>query len=281
VTDECPVGHIKPKTGLKFPILTRKRNDMKKLLIGIPVLAGIILLLTYGCDQEDEVQIADALTSNTLVYDDPSLIDEVSPYFYDNHIYRIEYLGENQERREVESAARENGVDMDCLLMEEVKKHYFNHTGVIMYSIPTSDPAQTVILYQSHGLFQVSMAEFRPVAGQRMQYSLRTLDDQPFCSFQLDDQNRIGEFLVCDNEIIQSFNNEIYFLTLETGHRKSTLTEDAECCRKEATWKACMMCTLDACDASWLCRLTGIAAGPELAAALAASCIGAGPDARC
>jgi hypothetical protein len=254
---------------------------MKKLFIGTLVLTGFILLLAYGCDKEDEVQILDVETSNSLVYEDPSLIDEVSPYFYDNHIYRIEQLGENQEKREVEAAARENGVDMDCLSLTEVKKFYFNHTGVTMYSIPTSDPEQAVILYQSHGLFQVSLAEFRPAEGQRMQFSLRTMDDQPFYSFQLDPQNRIGEFVVSDNERIKSFNNEIYLLTLETSHRKSTHTENAVCCRKEATWKACMTCTLDACNDSWVCKLTAIVAGPELAAALAASCIGAGSDARC
>lgn len=254
---------------------------MKKLLFATLALTGIILLVAYGCDKEDEVQILDDRTSNSLVYEDLSLKDEVSPYFYDNHIYRIEQLGENREKREVEAAARENGVDMDCLLLPEVKKFYFNHTGVIMYSIPTSDPEQTVILYQSHGLYQVSMAEFGPALGQRMQYSLRTMDDQPFYSFQLDEEMRIGEFVVSDNEHIKSFNNEIYFLTLETSHRKSTYTENAVCCRKEATWKACMTCTLDACNDSWVCKITAIFAGPELAAALAASCIGAGPDARC
>ena len=254
---------------------------MKKLFIGALALTGIILLMAYGCDKEDEIQIMDDRTSNSLVYEDLSLKDEVSPYFYDKHIYRIEYLGENLERNEVEAAARENGVDMDGLLLQEVKKFYFNHTGVIMYSIPTKDPEQTVILYQSHGLYQVSLAEFRPALEQRSQYTLRTMDDQPFYSFQLDEEMRIGEFVVSDNERIKTFNNEIYFLTLETSHRKSTYTEDAVCCRKEASWRACMTCTLDACNDSWVCKLTAIVAGPELAAALAASCIGAGPNARC
>jgi hypothetical protein len=125
------------------------------------------------------------------------------------------------------------------------------------------------------------MAKFGPAAGQRFQFSLRTMDDQPFYSFQLDEHNRIGEFVVSDNELIKSFNNEIYSLTLETSHRKSSHIENAECCRKKASWKACMTCTLDACYDSWVCKLTAIVAGPELAAALAASCIGAGPNARC
>lgn len=254
---------------------------MKKFLSGALVLTGIILLAIYGCDKEDEIQYLEDQTSNSLVYEDLSLKDEVSPNFYDNHIFRIEQLGDNQERRKVEAAARENGVDMDCLQLSELQKYYFNHTSVIMYSIPTNDPEQTVILYESHGLYQVSLAEFRPSHGQRMQYSLRTLDDQPFYSFQLDEEYRIGEFVVSDNETINSFNNEIYFLTLETSHGKSAQNEDAACCRKESSWKACLHCSLDACNSSWVCRLTGIVAGPELAAALAASCIGAGPDTWC
>jgi len=254
---------------------------MKKLLIGTLFLTAIILFVTYGCDKEDEIQTLETQTSNTLVYEDKSLIDEISPYFYDNHIYRIEKLGENREKREVEVAAMENGVDMDCLLLREVKKFYFNNTDVIMYSIPAADPEQTVILYKSHGLFQVTLAEFRPVAGQLTQFSLYTMDDQLFYSFQLDDQNRIGEFVISDNEAIKSFNNEIYFLTLETGHRKSTTSEDAACCRREANWKACLTCTLDACSKSWVCRLSAFVVGPEMAAAFAASCIGAGPNTWC
>ena len=254
---------------------------MKKLLFGSLFLTGIILFVAFGCTKEDETQTLDDQTSNSLVYEDNSLIDEISPYFYDNHIYRIEKLGENQEKREVESAARENGVDMDCLLLTEVKKFYFNHTDVIMYSIPAVDPEQTVILYKSHGLFQVTLAEFRPVVGQKTQFSLRTMDDHLFYSFQLDDQNRIGEFVISDNELIKSFNSEIYFLNLETSHRKSTTTEDATCCRREVDWKGCMKCTLDACNESWVCRISAFVVGPEMAAAFAASCIGAGPDTWC
>jgi len=249
--------------------------------MGALALTGVILLMVYGCDKDAEIQIQDKNTANTLAYEDPSLIDEVSPNFYDNHIYRIEYLGENQEKRRVEAAVRENGVDMNGLLLGEVRKFYFNHTGVMMYSIPTYDPEQTVIIYESHGLFQVSMAEFRPSDGNRSYYGLRTLDDQLFYSFQLDPQNRIGELVVNENELIQSFNHEIYYLTLETSHRKSTQSQDAVCCRKEASWKACMNCSMDACNENFLCKLTSFVAGPELAAAFAISCIGAGPDARC
>jgi hypothetical protein len=254
---------------------------MKKLIMGALALTGIILLLVVGCDKDAEILIQDQDTANTLVYEDPSLINEVSPNFYDNHIYRIEYLGENQEKRRVEQAARESGVDMDCLLLGEVKKFYFNHTGVTMYSIPTNDPEQTVVLYESQGLFQVAVAEFRPLAGNRSYYGLKTLDDQAFFSFQLDQEMRIGEISIADNDRMDSFNEEVYYSTLETNHQKSAHAEDAECCRKETTWRACVKCSANACHDSWACSLTSIFAGPELAAAFAISCIGAGPDARC
>ena len=254
---------------------------MKKLVTGALALTGVILLWVYGCDKDAEIQIQDKETANSLVYEDPSLIDEVSQNFYDNHIYRIEYLGENQEKRRVETAARENGVDMDCLLLGEVRKFYFNHTGIRMYSIPTSDPEQTVILYESQGLFQVGVAEFRPLDGERSYYGLKTLDDQAFLSFQLDQEMRIGEISIADNDRMDSFNKEVYHSTLDTGHRKSAQSEDAECCHKETTWKACVKCSVDACHDNWACSLTSIFAGPELAAAIAISCIGTGPDARC
>lgn len=254
---------------------------MKKFLSGALILTGIILLAIYGCDKEDEVQYLEDKTSNSLVYEDLSLKDEVSPYFYDNHIFRIEQLGENQERREVEAAARENGVDMECLQLSELQKYYFNHTSVRMYSIPTNDPEQSVILYESHGLYQVSLAEFRPSHGQRTQYNLKSLDDQPYLSFQLDQENRIGEIVVNDNKNIKSFNDEIYFITLDTSHGKSTQNGDAECCRKESSWKACLSCTLDDCDASLFCRVTSMVIGAPLAASFMVSCIGAGPDANC
>lgn len=252
----------------------------RKYLIAPLLFMGIVLIV-YSCAKEDEVMEPEKQSTNSLVYEDNSLLDEVSPYFYDNHFYRIEKLGENPEKKHVVSAVRDQGFDVDCMILSEVQKFYFNHTTTIMYSIPTSDPEQTAIIYESNGLYQVTMATYRSVAGKRMQFELRTADDQLFYQMQIDDQNRMGELLIVDNKIINSFNNEIYYLTIETGHRKSVMAEDAECCRREEDWKACLNCTLDACNSSWFCRLSGFIVGPELAAAFAASCIGAGPDTFC
>jgi len=254
---------------------------MKKYVFVALSLTGLILLIAFGCDKEEEVPYLNTQESNTLVFEDPSLKDEVSPNFYDNHIYRIEVLGENQEKNRVLKAASESGADISCLNVTEIQKCYFNHTELIMYSIPGDDPEKALILYERYGLFQVSLAEYHPLEGERNQYSLKTLDDELYFSFQLDDQNWIGEFEVRDNEIINSFNNQVYAVSLEEGHVKSAASYIVPCCRKQENWSACVNCTLDALEGRAFFRLAIIASGPTVAAAIAASCIGAGPDARC
>jgi len=253
----------------------------KKYVFMALSLTGLLLLIAFGCNKEEEVTTLNTQESNALVFDDPSLKDEVSPNFYDNHIFRIEVLGENQEKNRVLHAAAESGADMSCLNVSEIQKFYFNHTELIMYSIPGDDPEQALILYERFGLFQVSLAEYQPLEQNRSLYSLKTLDDELYFSFQLDDQNWIGEFEVRNNEIINSYNKDVYAVSLEEGHVKSAKSIRLPCCRKEKNWSACVNCTLDACEESAVCRLLTIVSGPTIAAGIAASCIGAGPDARC
>ena len=254
----------------------------RKYLFASLLLTGIFLFVMFSCTKEDNIQESKDQSSNVLIYEDKSLMNEVSPYFYDNHIYRIELLGENQEREQIVRAALAEGVEEEYLMIDEVQKFHFNHTGVIMYSIPTLDPEQTLILYESEGLYQVSMAHFRPAEGGLMYFALKTMDDREYFSLKLDDQNRIGELKVFENEKVKSFNKAVYSLTL--SEESQDLTEksvSAPCCRKESGWSNCMECTVNDCEASWVCRLTALIAPVELAAGLAASCIGAGPDSRC
>ena len=191
-------------------------------------------------------------------------------------------LGDNQERGQILRAALAEGVEEEFLMIDEAQKFHFNHTGVIMYSIPTRDPEQTLILYETEGLFQVSMAHFSPVENGLMYFALKTMDDHEYFSLKLDDQNRIGELKLFENEKVKSFNKAVYSLTL--SKESQDLTEksvSATCCRKESSWSSCMKCTVNDCEGSWVCRLTALIAPVELAAGLAASCIGAGPDSRC
>jgi len=245
-------------------------------------LTGLLLVLFAGCNKDEDSPCSTNESSNSLVYEDKSLQEEVSPYFYDNHIYRIEMLGANPERDQVVRAAMEKGVEEESLMIEKTQKFFFNHTGVIMYSIPTRDPEQTLILYETKGLYLVSMIHYRPAEMGRNSFTLKTMDDHSYFSLKLDDQNRIGDLKVFENEEIISFNNAVYSLIYKEESQETTLKgASASCCRKEGSWSACMNCTLDGCADSWICKAAAIIAPFELVAGMAASCVGAGPDARC
>ena len=252
-----------------------------KCLVLLP-LAGIFLFYFAGCNKDEESQSINKESTNSLVYEDQSLREQVSPYFYDNHIYRIELLGANPEREHLVREALANGVEEEDLMIEEAQKFFFNHTGVIMYSIPTLDPEQTLILYESKGLFQVSMAHYGPAEGGQMSFALKTMDDRDYFSLKLDDQNRIGDLRVYENEEVKSFNRAVYSISLKEESQDETLKgSSAICCRKESSWSSCMNCTVDDCSGSWLCKVVAIVAPAELIAGFAVSCIGAGEEARC
>jgi len=253
----------------------------RKCLVLLP-LAGMILFFFTGCNKDEEIRISRKDSSNSLVYEDKSLKEKVSPYFYDMHIYRIELLGANQEREQIVREALANGVEEGSLMIEEAQKFFFNHTGVIMYSIPTLDPEQTIILYESKGLYQVSMAHYRPVEGGLMSFALKTMDDRDYFSLKLDDQMRIGDFMVSENEEVQSFNRAVYSISLKEESQDATLKGvSAKCCRQESSWSNCMSCTATDCSGSWLCKVVAVIAPVELVAGFAASCIGAGEGSRC
>ena len=253
----------------------------RKCLVLLP-LAGIILFYFAGCNKDEDSQSSHKESTNALVYEDASLKEQVSPYFYDNHIYRIELLGANMERERIVREALANGVEEGFLMIEEAQKFFFNHTGVLMYSIPTIDPEQTLIIYESNGLLQVSMAHYGPATGGTMSFALKTMDDRDYFSLKLDDQNRIGDFRVYENEEVLSFNRAVYSISLKEESQDETLKgSSAICCRKESSWSDCMSCTASDCEGSWLCKVVAIVAPVELIAGFAASCIGAGEGRRC
>lgn len=255
----------------------------KRNFIIVPLLlTGIVLFMVYSCTKEDDIQKTDHRSSNVQVYEDKSVKEKVSPYFYDNHVYRIELLGANQEREQIVREALSNGVDEGFLMIEEAQKFFFNHTGVIMYSIPTHDPEQTLIIYETRGLFQVSMAHYRPVEDGKIYLALKTMDDRECYSMKLDDQNRIGELKVYENEKLKSFNRAVYSITLsEESQVGDVKGASAICCRKESSWSNCMTCTVNDCSDSWICKVVAVIAPKELLASIAVSCIGAGPDSVC
>jgi hypothetical protein len=253
-----------------------------KLLFAFLLITGMTLVVTNSCNKGDEMQETTKQSSNVLVYEDPSIMEMVSPYFYDNHIYRIELLGANNEREQIVREALANGVEEEILMIEEAQKFFFNHTGVIMYSIPTLDPEQTLILYESNGLYQVSMAHYRPAEGDKMYFALKTMDDRDYFSLKLDGENRMGELKVFENEKVKSFNRAVYSITLREESQAGTVKgAAASCCRREGSWSGCMSCTVESCGGSWVCKIAAMIAPAELAAGFAVSCIGSGSGSRC
>jgi hypothetical protein len=250
-----------------------------KLFAVIVFLSGTLLFVALSCDKEDENPTTGRM--NLVEFEDLSLHTHVSPNFYDNHIYRIELLGDNLERAELLREVQQQGIDPGCLNMAGSRKFFMNHSDILMYSIPTRDPERTVIVYAYEDLYQVNMAEYRYISENRRKFELKTLDDRLFYSLQLDEQDRIGKFSMEENYMMDAFNTEIYALNLDKPHLKSTRDHSAECCRKEATWKACMNCTVKDCSESWLCVASLVLLGPETLAAFSVSCVGAGPNTWC
>lgn len=255
---------------------------MKRKYLALLPLAGMFLLCIPGCNKDEESRGSGKESSNSLVYEDRSLLEEVSPHFYDDHIYRIELMGANLERDRIVRAATEKGIEEDFLILEAAQKFFFNHSEVIMYSIPTQDPEQTLIVYETLGLYQVGMAHFSPAGEGLMSFTLKSMDDHDYFSLKMDDQNRIGEFKVSENEEVKSFNKAVYSLTLvEESQEESLKATEAECCRRESSWSECMTCTIDDCEGSWVCRVAGLLLPVEMFAGFAVSCLGTGPNANC
>jgi hypothetical protein len=96
---------------------------MKRKCLFLLPLAGMILFFFPGCNKDEYSQNTKSESANSLVYEDNSLLEEISPYFYDNHIYRIELLGDNQERERILSEALQNGVEEDFLMIEGAQKY--------------------------------------------------------------------------------------------------------------------------------------------------------------
>lgn len=181
-----------------------------------------------------------------------------------------------------------------------MKKFYFNNTNVLMYSISVKNSTNKIIIYKFDDLYQVNNAQYYSV-GDKMQFNLKTIDNNMFYSLQMDSENRVGNFSISNNILINKFNNDIYSKTIsknKTSTSKSTVLrcvnnndcpEGSECwdnycipcCRNASSWDSCMDCTVSACGSEWWCVAALVAAGPEVLAGMAASCIGAGPNTFC
>jgi hypothetical protein len=248
----------------------------------ISVFAIIIaLVVVYSCNKGWTDIKND---QNQIVFEDLSLKTNISPNFYDNHIYLIEKIGENKEKENLISTIRENSVNIRLSDITEVKKHHFNNSDVLMYSVSIKNSENKIIVYQYNDVYIVNLMEYYAIDGGKTQFVLKTSDNQLFYSVQLDSENKIGNLTIKKNPMISDFSNKIYNMHVEKHNAiraNTTALDDEDCCRHADGWSACMDCTAAACGKSWLCVAALVAVGTETLAGFAVSCIGAGPNTFC
>lgn len=254
---------------------------MKKYLsISILLLSVII----FSCsDNVDELN-ANETSMNEVIFEDITLLKNISPNFYDNHFYRVEQLGDNKEKKKIISLIIDKGFNQVNLISEDVKKFYFNNTNLLMYSISIKDSQNKLIIYKYEGLYQVNFAEYYSV-GNKMQFEMKTFDNKLYYSLQINGDNKIGNFNIKDNIEISNFSSDVYSLS-STFKNFSTnechpVEQKGKCCRKQCSWSDCMDCSVSACGQTWYCAITFALLPVEFSAGLAASCIGAGPNSWC
>lgn len=253
---------------------------MKKYLYITKVMA-LLLVIVYSCSSND-FSGSDEVLKNEIIFEDSSLRTNISPNFYDNHFYLIEKLGDNSEKMEIIDVISKSNIEFSRIENNDIKKFYFNNTDLLMYSIPVIGSGNKIIVYKYDNIYQVNEIESYQIK-DKTQFELKTIDNNLFYSFQVDKENRLANFNIEDNEKMNSFSNRVY----EKHHSNTNSTDggstggQASCCRKMPGWSACMNCTISECGSNWVCAVAFGVAPKEMAAAFAASCIGAGPNSFC
>ncbi len=253
-------------------------------MIAIPIILGIVsLAVFYGCSEKTDNEIA-MKAQNTLLFEDLSMLENVSSSPLDNHIYRIELLGQNEE---LETLIDEIGqqLNLDELNIYGVKRYEMNNTDVLMYSIPYNRTENRVIVYKYDQHYQVNIAEYTPKKDGITQFRLKTTDGMLFYGMDINSDHEVGDFVQSRNEQMNTFNNNVY----ETSRRMSEMQESVKkekqpgdpCCRQMDDWSGCFKCTTEFFVGKWYGLVAYAVIGPEFAAAIGISCIGAGPDTFC
>ena len=253
-----------------------------KNYLNISVLSILLLsVVIYSCSDNIDDLSTNENSLNEVVFKDLSLKTNISPNFYDNHFYLIEKLGKNSERTKIINTAKEKGIDLSMIDNKDVKKFYFNNSDILMYSISVKNSENKIIIYKYNDIYQVNKAEYY-LAGNKMQFNLKSLDNKMFYSLQIDDKNRLGNISIEKNEQMNSFNNNIYQLHMEKHQLDSNIyAKSSGCCRNESGWSDCMDCTVSACGSSWACAITFALLPVEMAVGMSVSCIGAGENTFC
>lgn len=256
---------------------------MKKYL-EVLLLILILLLSICSCTINGDESIVLESAENKVIFEDISLKTDISSNFYDNHFYLIEKLGNNKERDEIIKVVTEKGIEKTDVLENDIKKLYSNNSQILMYSLQFKNLDRSLIIYRYDNTYQVAIAEYHKISNGLKKFKLKTIDDKLFYSVKVNKENKIGDFVLNKNPLMNTFSNQVYSLQKEKYNdwiNNEFSGKDDVCCRNTSSWGACMDCTVSACGTSWICAGAFGIAPREMLAAFAVSCIGAGPNTFC
>lgn len=253
---------------------------MKKYPLILMILVGMMTVFFYSCEKDPSDQVKDE--ENIILFEDQSLLENISPNFYDNHIYRVELLGNNDELCDLVSAVSDEGISIEDLNIYGAKKHLFNHSSVFMYSVPFNYSDDMVIVYQYDEVSMVMLAQTEHGEEEDL-FRMASSDGQLHYSMQVNDRGEFRNIVAQHNPKFERFNSRVYALSMENmadrnGHLK---VKDVDCCRRADNWVGCLECTTSAFTSSVIGILSLGLLGKETFAAIAISCINAGPTAVC
>lgn len=225
------------------------------------------------------------LGDNTVVYDKTN--DEFKgkngPDELDVDVSDIVILGENNEKKDVVSILINEKVDVSGLLLDEIKRTRFNNREVLMYSVAIKNSSNFIIVYKLENLYKI--AELNHVLDSKLDYyNLLSLNGELIYSMTVNQEYRIADIEVnSQNSGMEKFSKLVlqkqnsYF----ASDRNNDLEVKSRCCRNHDGWGDCITCSINSCSRSWLCGLSAMVLGKEMAAGFAVSCIGAGDGAWC
>lgn len=247
-------------------------------------ISSILLLsaIIYSCsNNRDNLNTYEA-SMNEVIFENLSLKRNISPNFYDNHFYLIEKLGKNNERSEIINIAIQNGIKKAQINEKDIKKFFLNNSEILMYSLQLKESDEILILYKYDNIYQVSVASLNEVNNKIKQFKIKTIDGTLFYSIKINEENKMGDFVLNPNSQMNEFSNNVYESHIEKHNINSSIKVAKEdCCRHASGWSSCMDCTVSACGTSWACAGAFGVAPREMLAAFAVSCVGAGPNTFC
>ncbi len=256
---------------------------MKRIVLIMPILAGLIVVLVSRSCTKEEVAEPFNETLNTVIFEDLTVKENFSQNPFENHIYRIEILGMNLEQEVIVDQVMSISDDIGDLNIHGIRKYYLSNSEVVMYAIPKLYSDNSLIVYRYEDLYQFAKAEYTPGEDGVSNFRLLTPDGSLYYGMSYTEDYKVGNFVTAENHSMHAFSNKIHDrmqmkVTMEEGMQKAI---EEPCCRQMEDWEGCFECTVDYFSSKWYGLFAFATIGKEFMAAIGISCIGAGPDARC